>query len=132
MPNETIHAQFNYITTSTLFGQDPLGTPFNGDNNGDGVIKIWKLWRIADVSPIMTSDPQLGNAGGLAKLIYIDEGLQFNNATLPSSIEYRVDNFNINNTTIIKNSNVMIDIDQNFNATGTFNAQLRATLNIHP
>jgi hypothetical protein len=132
LPGETIHAQLNYIETSALFGQDPLGTAFNGDNNGDGVINMWELWRIADVSPIMTSDPQLGNTGGLANLIYIDEGLQFNNATLPNPIEYRVDNFNTNNTTIQNNSNITIDIDQGFNATGTFNAPVGVILNIRP
>jgi len=132
LPNETIHAQFNYVTTSALFGQDPLGTAFNGDNNGDGVINMWELWRIADVSPIMTSDPQLGNAGALANLIYIDEGLQLNNETLPNNIEFRVDNFTTTNTTIQNNSTVTIDIDQGFNATGTFNAPVGVVLNIRP
>jgi len=132
LPGETIHAQFNYVTTSALFGQDPLGTAFNGDNNGDGVINMWELWRIADISPIMTSDPQLGNVGALANLIYIDEGLQLNNETLPNNIEYRVDNFTTMNTTIQNNSNLTIDIDQGFNATGTFNAPVGAVLNIRP
>ncbi len=132
LPGETIHAEFNYVTTSALFGQDPLGTAFNGDNNGDGVINMWELWRVADVSPIMRSDPQLGNAGALANLIYINEGLQLNNATLPNSIEYRVNNFTTTNTIIQNNSNVTIDIDQGFNATGTFNAPVGAILNISP
>ncbi|MFQ3578774.1 MAG: hypothetical protein SNJ71_01360 [Bacteroidales bacterium] len=132
LPGETIHAEFNYVTTSALFGQDPLGSSFNGDNNGDGVINMWELWRVADVSPIMRSYPQLGNAGALANLIYIDEGLQLNNATLPNNIEYRVDNFTTTNTTIQNNSNVTIDIDQGFNATGTFNAPVGAILNIRP
>jgi len=132
LQNETIHAEFNYVTTSALFGQDPLGTAFNGDNNGDDVINMWELWRFADVSPIMRSDPQLGNTGALANLIYIDEGLQLNNKTLPNNIEYRVDIFTTTNTTIQNNSTVTIDVDQGFNATGTFNAPVGAVLNIRP
>lgn len=80
----------------------------------------------------MTSDPQFGNPGALAILIYIDEGLQLNNETLPNNIEYRVDNFTTTNTTIQNNSTVTIDIDQVFNATGTFNAPVGAALNIRP
>ena len=132
LPNETIHAQLNYVITSSLFGVNPLGTIFNGDINGDHVINMWELWRMADISPIMTSDPQLGDNGTLANRIYIDEGLQLNNLTLPNNIEYRVDNFNTNNITIQSNSNVTIDIDQGFNATGTFNAPAGAILIIKP
>ncbi len=132
LPGETIHAQLNYVVTSALFGENPLGTTYDADNNGDSVINLWELWRDADVSPIMTSDPQLGNTSGLANMIYIDEGLQFNNITFPTNIEYRVDNFTTINGTIQNNSNVRINIDQNFNATGTFNAPSGATLEITP
>jgi len=132
LPGETIHAELNYVVTSSLFGEDPAGTAYDADNNGDNVINMWELWNEANTSPIMNSDPQLGNAGGLADMIYIDEGLQFNNITFPANVEYCVDNFNTINTTIQNNSNVTINIDQNFNATGTFNAPVGAILNIRP
>ncbi len=93
---------------------------------------MWELWRIADISLIMTSDPQLGNAGALANLIYIDEGLNLNNATLPINIEYRVANLTATNATIQNNSTVTIDIEQGFSATGTFNASVGSVLNIRP
>ncbi|NVO09088.1 MAG: hypothetical protein HXX16_03910 [Bacteroidales bacterium] len=132
MPSETIHAQFNHVETSALYGQDPLGVPFNGDSNADRVISMWELWRIADISPIMTSDPQLGNTGALADKIYIDEGLQLTTVTFPNSITYWVDNFQTNNVVFPNTSNVTIDIDQGFNATGTFSAPVGTVLNIKP
>ena len=127
-PGETIHAQLNWIVTSALFGEDPTGTAFDADINDDNVINLLELWRNADISPIMTSDPQLGNSGFLAYRIYINEELHLNNRTLPNFIEYRVDNFNTHNTVIRNNSQVTIDIDQEFNATGTFYAPIGARL----
>jgi hypothetical protein len=136
-PQITIqHAAFNYVITSVLYGQDPTGQPpictDDPDSNGDGVLNMWELWNEADQNCILTSDPQLGDNGSLANRVYIDEGLQFNDVTLPNTIEYRVANFNTNNTTIQNNSNVTIVIDQGFNATGTFIAPLGTTLNIRP
>jgi len=132
LPGETIHAQFNYVITSALFGEDPLGTAFNADNNTDNVINMWELWREADINPIMTSDPQLGNNGNLANRIYINEHLVVVNTSINNDIEYLVEDFEFLNSTIQAGSDIEIDIDNSFEINGTFEIHVGSTLNIHP
>ena len=132
LPGETIHPELNYVVTSSLFGEDPAGTVYDADNNGDNVINMWELWNDANNSPIMTSDPQLGNNGGLADRIYIDEHLIIENTNIQNNIEYLVDDFEFLNSTIQNNSNIEIDIDNNLRINGTFNVPSGSTLNIHP
>lgn len=119
LPGETIHAQLNYVVTSSLYGQDPLGATFNADNNGDNVVNMYELWNKANGSPIVTSDPQLGNIY-CANMTYVDEGLQLTNISMPSgTIEYDVSNLNTQNVAIQNSSNVTMRVNE-FNATGTF------------
>ena len=132
LPGETIHAQLNYIVTSALFGEDPLGTAFNSDNNGDNVINMWELWNEADINAIMTSDPQLGNNGNLANRIYIDEHLVIENTNINNDIQYLVDDYEFLNSSLQNGSDVEVDIDNGFEINGTFNAPVGTTLNIHP
>ena len=132
LPGETIHAQLNYIITSALFGEDPLGTAFDADNNTDNVINMWELWNEADINPIMTSDPQLGNNGNLANRIYIDEHLVIENTNINADIEYLVDDYEFLNSTIQTGSDIEIDIDNSFEINGTFEIPVGSTLDIHP
>lgn len=110
LPGETIHAQLNYIVTSALFGEDPLGTAFDADNNNDNVINMWELWNEADVNTIMTSDPQLGNNGNLADRIYIDEHLVIENTSLNNDIVYLVDDYEFLNSSLQNGSDIEVDI----------------------
>lgn len=132
LPSETIHAELNYIVTSSLFGEDPLGTVFDADNNDDNVINMWELWNEADINTIMTSDPQLGNNGNLADIIYIDEHLVIENAYLSNDTEYLVDDYEFLNSSIQTGADIDVDIDNSFEINRTFEAPVGSTLEIHP
>ena len=131
-PGETIHAQLNFIVTSALFGEDPLGTAFDADNNGDNVISMWELWNEADINAIMTSDPQLGNIGNLADRIYVIEHVLIENTSLNNDINYLVDDYEFLNSSLQNGSDIEVDIDNSFEINSIFNAPVGATLNIHP
>jgi hypothetical protein len=132
LPGETIHAQLNYIVTSALNREDPLGNAFDADNNADNVINMWELWNEADINAIMTSDPQLGNTGNLANRIYIDEHFTIENININNDIQYLVDDYEFLNCSLQNGSDVEVDIDNGFEMNGTFNAPVGNTLNIHP
>jgi hypothetical protein len=132
LPGETIHPELNYVVTSSLFGEDPSGTAYNADNNGDNVINMWELWNEANNSPIMHSDPQLGNNGNLANRIYIDEHLVIENTNINNDIQYLVDDYEFLNSSLQNGSDIEVDIDNGFEINGTFNAPIGTTLNIHP
>ncbi len=132
LPGETIHAELNYVVTSSLFGEDPAGTAYNADNNGDNVINMWELWNEANTSPIMNSDPQLGNTGNLADIIYIDEHLVIENTNLNNDIEYLVEDYEFLNSTIQTGADIEVGIDNSFEINGTFEIPVGSTLNIHP
>lgn len=104
LPGESIHAQFNYVINSSLYGEDPLGTPYYADDNSDNIISLWELYEEADVSPIMSSTPQIGDDCPLADKIYIDEDIILTNASLSGSREYIADNIKAQNNLIIPNT----------------------------
>lgn len=131
LPGETIHAEYNYVITSALFGENPLGTTFNSDTNGDTVINMWELWNEADINQIMHSDPQLGDIGNLANKIYIDEHLVVENTGLNNDIEYIVEDYEFLNSSIQSGSDIEIDIDNSFEINGTFVIPVGSTLNVH-
>ena len=80
----------------------------------------------------MSSDPQLGNAGNLADLIYIDEHLIIENTNLTNDTEYLVDDYEFLNSTIQTGADIEIDIDNSFEINGTFESPVGSTLDIHP
>jgi hypothetical protein len=132
LPGETIHAELNYITTSALFGEDPISTAFNADDNGDNVINMWELWNEADINSIMTSDPQIRNIGNLADMIYIDEHLVIENINFVNDIEYLVEDYKLLNSSIQTGADIEVDIDNSFEINGMFEIPVGSTLDIHP
>ena len=130
LPNETIHAELNYIVTSALFGEDPLGTAFDADNNGDNVINMWELWNEADINPIMSSDPQLGDNGSLAHKIFVNEDLILENIDLSNTYEYWVETITVRNLSISNSGNVKFEPDVEIIIERNFETELGGVLEI--
>jgi len=117
-----LHAEFNWVITSSLSGIDPLGNSYNGDQNNDDVISMQELYNVADTSSVMDSDPQIGDNGSIANKIFINEDLVLENVDLSNNYEYWVENITIRDFTILNNGNVIFEpnvkiiIEKNFEA----------------
>ncbi len=118
------HAEFNYIVTSSLYGEDPLGDSYDGDHNDDNVINFNDLFVEADVSPIMNSDPLIGDDCPMADFLFIDEELELENSQLDDIFSYRVDKiYASNNLTVASNGDVTFAADKEITLGPGFTSQ---------
>jgi hypothetical protein len=104
--NETMHAEFNYVITSSLYGKDQCGNTLNADYYNDNVISLDELYQEVITNSVInaTSLPQIGDICPLASKIYIDENILLSDATLSGTHEYLVDNIKTQNDLIIPNN----------------------------
>ncbi len=105
---DTWHAEFNYVTTSALYGEDPVGTSYDADLNNDNEISMLELFTDANNSSLMSSDPQLGDGANRAPRMYIDECLELNGANTSNTEMYEAES--ISATNYIINSGTIANV----------------------
>ncbi len=110
----TWHAQFNYVTTSALYGEDPVGTSFDGDINNDNEISMMELFTDADNSPYVSSNPQLGDNSDRAPGTFIDECLELSGSNIVNTEFYETDRITASNY-IIKGNTANVTFAANTN-----------------
>jgi hypothetical protein len=118
--DDDVHAELNWVVTSSLSGSDPLGNSYNGDHNNDEVISMQDLYDEANSSIIMDSDPQIGDNGSIANKIFINENLVLEDVDLSNTYEYWVENITVRDFSILNSGNVTFEpeveiiIEKNF------------------
>ncbi len=139
------HACFNYVITSCLYGEDPLGEPPDHcvDCFRDGVLSLLDLWTTGISSQyIMGSTPALGDIGMLAGKIFITENLILEDVDLDlgtsascyyydyECYEYWVETMKVRNVNIKNNSNVIFEIGKEIEFEKNFEVELGSTIEV--
>ncbi len=70
-PAETNHAEMNYVLTSFLFGEDPLGVNYDADLDNNYKVSINELFDETKDHSIMSSNVNLGDISGISDNTYL-------------------------------------------------------------
>ncbi len=124
--------------SSCLYGEDPLGEPY--DCSVYGVMSLLALWFNVYASPITKTTLILGDIGMLANKIFITENIILEDIDLSGGpecsffdyecYEYWVETMKVRNVNIQNNSNVIFEIDKEIEFEKNFEVELGSTIEV--